>query len=164
MVKHVVGESDLALLVANDGELEARARDLVNVLDPATVAVDSVGRETDELYTTLGELRLELSEGTELGGADGGVVLRVREQDHPLVSDELVEVDGTGSLSVSVAQQKITRQASGHLPVGSVGIEVGGNAAEAEGLRSLGHVECECVCMIEIKEEELLAKDNRRRT
>lgn len=32
-----------------------------------------------------------------------------------------------------------------NLPVGGVGIEVGGNAAEAEGLRSLGHLECDCV-------------------
>jgi hypothetical protein len=59
--------------------------------------------------------------------------------------------------------KKSTQQASGHLPVGGVGIEVGGNAAEAEGLRSLGHVECVCVCMNEIEEEELLAKDNRMR-
>jgi hypothetical protein len=103
VVKHVVLESDLAFLVANDGELEAGARDLVNVLDPTTMAVDSVGRKTNELDTTLGELGLELSEGTELGGADGGVVLRVREQDHPLVADELVEVDGTAIVSVSVA-------------------------------------------------------------
>ena len=163
MVKHVVGESDLALLVANDGELETSLGDLVDVLDPATVAVDSVGRETNELDTTLGELGLELSKSTELGGADGGVVLGVREQNHPLVSDELVEVDGTGSVSVPGAQQKSTRQSSGNLPVGGVGIEVGGNAAEAEGLRSSGHVECDCVCMDEVKEEELLAKDNRRR-
>jgi hypothetical protein len=107
VVKHVVLESDLALLVANDGELEAGARDLVDVLDPATVAVDGVGRETNELDTTLGELGLELSEGTELGGADGGVVLGVREQNHPLISNELVEVDGTGGVSVSEAQHKV---------------------------------------------------------
>lgn len=96
MVEHVVGKSNLALLVADDGELEAGARDLVNVLDPATVAVDSVGGKTNELDTTLGELGLELSEGTKLSGADRGVVLGVREQNHPLVSNELVEVDGTG--------------------------------------------------------------------
>ena len=163
MVKHVVGESDLALLVANDGELEASLRDLVDVLDPATVAVDSVGRETNELDTTLGELGLKLSESTELSGADRGVVLGVREQDYPVVSDELVEVDGTGNLSVSVAQQESTRQSSVNSPVSGVGIEVGGNAAEAEGLRSSGHVDCESVCMGEVKKEELLVKDNRRR-
>jgi hypothetical protein len=158
VVKHIVGESDLAFLVANDGELEAGVGDLVDVLDPATVAVNSVGRKTNELDTTLGELRLELSEGTELGGAVGSVVLRVREQDHPLVSDELVEVDGTGNLSVPGAQQKSTRQASGHLPVSGVGIEVGGNAAEAEGLRSLGHVECVCLCTNEIEERRVACK------
>lgn len=35
---------------------------------------DSIGRETNELDTTLGELRLELSKSSELSGADGGVV------------------------------------------------------------------------------------------
>lgn len=76
VVDHVVGKSDLALLVADDGELEGRAADLVNVLDPAAVALNGVGRETNELDTALGELGLELGECTELGGADGGVVLR----------------------------------------------------------------------------------------
>jgi hypothetical protein len=89
----------------------------------------------------------------------------VREQDHPLVSDELVEVDGTGEMSMSVAQQESTRQASSNLPVSGLSIEVGGNAAEAEGLRSLGHVECVCVCMDEVEEEKrCLQKDNRRRS
>jgi hypothetical protein len=85
----------------------------------------------------------------------------VREQDHPLISDELVEVDGTEVLSVSVAQQKSTRQASSNLPIGGLSIEVGGNAAEAEGLRSLGHLEYECVCRKEDEEREsCLGKDN----
>lgn len=53
VVEHVVGESNLAFLVANDGELEVGAADLVNVLDPATVAVDGVGRETNELDSSV---------------------------------------------------------------------------------------------------------------
>lgn len=57
--------------------------------------LDSIGRKTDQLDTTLGELRLELSESTELGSADGSVVLGVGEQNHPVVADELMEVDGT---------------------------------------------------------------------
>jgi len=106
VVEHVVGESDLALLVTNDGELEAGAADLVDVLDPTTVAVNGVGGETDELDTTLGEFGLELGEGAELSGADGSVVLRVREQNHPLVSNELVEVDGAEVKLVSTAGSK----------------------------------------------------------
>ncbi len=75
------------------------------------MAVYGVGRETDELDAALGELGLELGEGAELGGTDGGEVLGVGEEDDPVVTDELVEVDRTG---------------------GGFGLEVGGDAAQAE--------------------------------
>jgi hypothetical protein len=109
---HVVGQCDLPLLVANDGELQVAARDLIDVLDPAIVAVDGVGGKTDELCATLGELRLELCECAELSCADGCVVFRVGEEDDPVVADELVEVDRT---------------------LRGLGLEVGSLAAEAEG-------------------------------
>jgi hypothetical protein len=57
------------------------------------VRLDGVGRETDQLDTTLGEFRLELCECAELGGADGRVVFRVGEEDDPVVANEFVEVD-----------------------------------------------------------------------
>lgn len=44
---HVVGEGDLALLVANDGEADIAAGDLSNVLDPAVVGLDGVGGEAN---------------------------------------------------------------------------------------------------------------------
>jgi hypothetical protein len=113
---HVVRKRDLPLLVANDGELQVAARNLVDVLDPAIVAVDGVRGEADELRATLGELGLELREGAELGGADGSVVLRMREEDHPLVADELVEVDWA---------------------LGGLGLEVWGGAAQTERIRAL---------------------------
>ncbi len=116
MVEHVVGEGDLALLVADDGEGQAGAGDLVDVLDPAAVGLDGVGGEADELRAALGELGLELGEGAELGGADGGVVLWVGEEDDPLVADELVEVDWAG---------------------GGVSLEVWGDGAEAEAVSLL---------------------------
>ena len=111
MVKHVVGVSDLALLVADDGEGQLGAGDLINVLDPAAVRLDGVGGQADELCAALGELGLELGEGAQLGGAHGRVVLGVGEEDHPLVADELVEVDVAG---------------------GGLGLEVGGDGAQAE--------------------------------
>ena len=52
-------------------------------------------------------------ESTELGGADGCVVLWVREEDYPVVTDELVEVDGALS---------------------GLGLEVRGGAAQTESL------------------------------
>lgn len=118
---HVVRIGDLPLLVANDGELQVAARDLVDVLNPAIVAVDGVCGESDELCAALGELGLELRECAQLGGADGCVVLRMREEDHPLVADELVEVDGA---------------------LGGLGLEVRGGAAQTERLSAFRHVSC----------------------
>ena len=113
---HVVRICDFPILVADDGELEIAARDLIDVLDPAIVAVDGVGGEADELCAALGELGLKLRESAELGGADRRVVLRMREEDNPLVADELVEVDGALS---------------------GFRLEVGGGAAQTERLRAL---------------------------
>ena len=94
-VNHVVEVGNLALRVGDDGELEVGASDLIDVLNPAVVGLDLVGTQTDELDTTLGELGLKLGKGTELGGTDGGEVIGVGEEDGPLSTEELVEVDGT---------------------------------------------------------------------
>jgi hypothetical protein len=75
------------------------------------VAVEGVGRQADELDAALGELGLEAGHLAELGRAHGRVVLRVREENDPVVANELMEVDGA---------------------LGRVGLEVGGNAAETE--------------------------------
>ena len=93
VVQHVVGKSNLPLLVADDWESQLTAGDLVDVLYPTAMALNSVGAQTDELDVALGELGLELREGTQLGGADWSVVLRVGEQDDPLVANEVVELD-----------------------------------------------------------------------
>lgn len=124
---HVVGVGNLAFLVADDGEGEVAAGDLVDVGDPATVALNGVGREANQLDATLGELGLELGESTELGGADGSVVLGVGEQNDPLVTNELVEVNGT---------------------LGGLSLEVGGNAAQAKRLGTLlsGHCDGSAGC------------------
>jgi hypothetical protein len=100
---HVVEVCDLAVLVTNDWEGEVGSGDLVDVLDPSSVALDGVGREANQLDATLGELWLELGESTQLGGADGSVVLWVGEENNPFVADELMEVDwALGGLSLEV--------------------------------------------------------------
>ncbi len=78
------------------------------------MAAEGVGREANQLDAALGELGLEAGHLAELGGAHGSVVLGVREKDGPLVADELMEVDGTR---------------------GGVGLEVGGNGAQAEAVK-----------------------------
>lgn len=100
---HVVHERNLALLVADDWEAQFAPGDLIDILDPAAMALNRVRAQSDELDIPLREFWLELGEGTEFGGADGSVIFWVREEDHPAVADELVEVDGTvGGLSVEI--------------------------------------------------------------
>ena len=111
MIKHVVLKSNLSLLVANDWESKIAAADLVDVFDPVSVAVDSVGRETDQLDSSSCEFGLELCKCAEFGGADRCEVFGVGEEDDPFVADEIVEVDGALS---------------------GVGIEVGGNGTQAK--------------------------------
>lgn len=71
VVEHIIELGNVAVLVADDGELESLARDLVNVSDPAGVRVDRVGRETKHGYATGLKVLGESSGDTELGGADG---------------------------------------------------------------------------------------------
>jgi len=103
VVKHVIEVGDFSLLITDDWEAQLAARDLIDILDPSSVGLDGVGGKTDQLDTALGELGLELSEGTELGGADGSVVFWVREEDNPVVANKLVEVNGaSGGVGLEV--------------------------------------------------------------
>jgi hypothetical protein len=86
---HVVRQSNLTSLISDDRKGELATGDLIDILDPPGVAVDCVGRKSDELRATLGKLGLELSEGTKLSGADRSVVLGMREKNDPVVADEL---------------------------------------------------------------------------
>lgn len=117
---HVICIGDLALLVTDDWELEVAARDLINILDPSPMRLDGVGRKTDQLDATLGELGLKLCKSAELGGANWCVVLWMGEQNNPFVADELVEVDRA---------------------VGCLGLEVRGDGAQAE---TVGRVSTLC--------------------
>ena len=113
MIQHIIQIRHLPLLIPDDGETESGAGDFVNVLDPAGVRVDGVGAQADQLDVALCEFGLEFREGAQLGGADGGVIFRVREENGPGIADEFVEVNGA---------------------IGGVGLEVGRGGAEAEAL------------------------------
>jgi hypothetical protein len=76
---HVIEICHLSLFITNDGESQLAARNFINILDPSPVGLDGVGRKTNQLHTTLGELGLKLCEGAELSGADGCVVFWVGE-------------------------------------------------------------------------------------
>ena len=92
--EHVVELGDLELGVADHGVVDLVAADVFDVLGPLAVVFDGVDGEADDLGAALGELAFEAGHGAELGGADGGEVLGVREEDGPVVADPLVKVDG----------------------------------------------------------------------
>lgn len=99
--------------------MEVGVGDLVDVLDPFAVRAKVVGAldnifsqpenstavhslhvpknvstyQTNHLDVALLEFILQLGESTQLGGADGGKVGRVGEEDGPAVSDKLVKVN-----------------------------------------------------------------------
>ena len=66
VVDHVVDVCNFAGLVGDDGKRQATARDVVNILDPFLVRVQSIGTQTNKLYSSLLEFRLEFCECTEL--------------------------------------------------------------------------------------------------
>lgn len=111
VVKHVVEKCNLSLFVTNDRELQVTATDLVDILDPATVALNGVCRQTNQFDTPFCEFWLQLCKSTQLGGANRGIVFGVGEEDDPVVADELVEVNGA---------------------FGGVGLEVWRDVTEAE--------------------------------
>jgi len=92
--EHVVELCDLQLGVADHGEVDLVAAYVFDVLGPLAVVVDGVDAETDHLGAALGELAFEAGHGAELGGAYGGEIFGVGEEDSPVVADPLVEMDG----------------------------------------------------------------------
>jgi hypothetical protein len=59
----------------------------LDVLDPCVVLIEAVSRNTDNLYVPLGEVGGSSSDFTEFGGANGGKVTRMREEDGLAITD-----------------------------------------------------------------------------
>ena len=69
-----------------------------------------------ELDVALGELGLDLGHVAELGRADGREVLRMGEEDRPLVADPLVKLDlSLGRLGGEVGSDVVDTQGHGFL-------------------------------------------------
>ncbi len=68
---------------------------LFDVGGPGVVLGHGVDTEADDLAIAFFELRLQAGHVTEFGGADGGEVFGVREQNCPAVAHPLVEIDGS---------------------------------------------------------------------
>lgn len=75
----------------------------IDIVDPSSMSLDRIRRQSDQFHATLGELRLILCQSRQLCGAHGSVVFRMREQDGPFVANPLMEVDeAQGGLSLEI--------------------------------------------------------------
>ncbi|MPL60765.1 hypothetical protein SDC9_06327 [bioreactor metagenome] len=97
--------------VVDDREGRRRAGIGGDVGLPLLVFLDGVDRDAHHLGVALRPFIGELRDGAELGGADRGEILRMREQDGVAVADPVVEAD---------------------LALGGVGGEVGGDVVDAQ--------------------------------
>ncbi|KAH3668959.1 hypothetical protein OGAPHI_002714 [Ogataea philodendri] len=105
LVNHVEEVGNFSGLVTNDrvGERLVVQSNLLDVLDPGVVLVNTLGRQTNQLDVSSVELWLQLGESTQLGGANWSEVGWVGEKNNPRVANELVEVDFTsGGWSLEV--------------------------------------------------------------
>lgn len=94
-VDHVIEGGHLLLGIGDDGEVHHAGLGFIDVFDPAVVGIERVHADSDDLDVALLEFLFDFGDHAEFGGADGGIVGRVREKDSPARSEPLVEVDGS---------------------------------------------------------------------
>jgi hypothetical protein len=64
-----------------------------DIVQPALMIGDRVDAQRDDFGVTLLEVGLQARHVAELGRADGREVLRMREENGPVIADPIVEVD-----------------------------------------------------------------------
>ena len=89
--QHVEGLGDREVGIGDDRKGRLGAACSLDVLFPALVLFHAVDGHADDLDAALVPLVLERRDATELGGADRGEVLRMRKDDRPAVTDEIVQ-------------------------------------------------------------------------
>ena len=92
---HPVEIAHLLVFVGQDRIVNGGLLHLVDVADPALVALGGIDAQGDRLDVALVPLGAQPGHLAQLGGADGGVVRGVGEQHNPAVTSEVVEVDRT---------------------------------------------------------------------
>src|SRR5690606_22102867 len=94
-VDHVVRLRDAEIAAVDDRIVDGVTLRLLDVLHPGVVILDGIAAQPDQLRIALVELGLETRHVAQLGRADRGKVLRVREKDRPTVADPFVKVDSS---------------------------------------------------------------------
>src|SRR5207237_60432 len=83
----------LEVRITDDRVVRCDALRLLDVPGPALMVAGRIDGEPDDLRVAAVELGLDPGHVAQLGGADGGEVLRVREQHRPGIPDPVMEAD-----------------------------------------------------------------------
>jgi len=87
VVQHVIQGSNRTVLVGDDGVGDMGWANLaskrLDVLDPSVVLFEAIGGEAKKLHATSGKFLRTTSDFAKLGGANGGKVIRVGEENGP---------------------------------------------------------------------------------
>jgi hypothetical protein len=92
-VDHAIEIRHFLVVVCQDGVVNDSPLSVVDIADPAFVRLCIINAEGDYFNIALVELRLEARNFTELGGANGGIVSGVREENDPAITSPRVKVD-----------------------------------------------------------------------
>lgn len=95
-IQHAELLGHAAVHVGDQRVVHLAVRVLLDVLLPEVVIFERVDAQADDLRLALLELRLQLRQSTELGGADRREVFRVREENAPAVVEVLVQLEEAG--------------------------------------------------------------------
>ena len=109
-VNHAVKIGYRAVGVGDDWEVDRRVLGFVDVFHPAFVFVERIHAHGEDFGVAAAKLLLELRRFAEFGGANGRVVGRMREQDAPAFTDEIIKIYFAG---------------------GGLGFEIGGSVAKS---------------------------------
>ena len=109
--QHAVELGDGEVRVADHRKVRRHALRLPDVVRPFLVEIDRIDAEANDLHAALVEFGLDLCHVAELGGADRGEVLGVRENHPPGIAEPVVKPDAA---------------------FGSIGLKVRGDIAELE--------------------------------
>src|SRR5262249_52055959 len=93
--KHLVELRDLEIAITDDRVVRGVTLRLLDVVRPSRMLVDRVDREADDLDAAFVELGLDLGHVAELGRANRGEILRMREQYAPGAADPLMKANAS---------------------------------------------------------------------
>ena len=93
-VDHVIQRSYLAIGISEDREVDGGVLGVVDVQKPAVVRLQRIHTDGDGLDVARSKLARQRGGFSQLGGANGREIRRVRKKHHPVIPCPLMKMDG----------------------------------------------------------------------